>query len=403
MKLRTKPADFCVDEIISLPIGADGEHLVFALKKTGKTTDAALDAVARALGTRRRAWSAAGLKDRHAQTTQHVSIHEKDWSRPQPAVGKTIPAGGVALEFRGRAYEPVARGHIVANEFAIVVRKLTRAQCASLTAAWGGVVAAGMPNYFDSQRFGSCRHGHGLPLVRLLRGEGEEAMRLLLAEVSRKDHHAVKDRAHRAQRAWGDWSAVARCFGEGTPARLAAEHLAAHPGDFVGAFRAHEMRSATAYHVLAFQSMLFNLMLSSAIRGSGVEAFDFELLNHRLAFAKRMPEIFDREMRLPLVRPGLSLAEHWRADYANACEALGIAPETVEASGLPRDVWDRATRTPWIDVTEIDAPQDHKDELHAERRKLILRYRLPAGAYATMALKPLEHALHARGNTEQAL
>ena len=139
--------------------------------------------------------------------------------------------------------------------------------------------------------------------------------------------------------------------------------------------------------------MLFNLMVSSAIRGSGVETFDLELLHHNLAFTKRMPEIFERELCLPLVRPGLQIAQRWGADYANACEVLGIAPESVGASDLPREVWDRATRPVWVDVTEIAPPQNHKDELHAERRKLILCYRLPAGAYATMALKPLEHAL----------
>src|SRR5947207_580091 len=73
--LRTQPDDFAVDEQIDIALNGAGEHLWLHVRKRGANTDFVARALARAAGVPPRAVSYAGMKDRHAVTTQWFSVH----------------------------------------------------------------------------------------------------------------------------------------------------------------------------------------------------------------------------------------------------------------------------------------------------------------------------------------
>jgi tRNA pseudouridine13 synthase len=66
--------DFCVDEIPLYAAEGDGDHWYVQLEKRSMTTPQLIRAVATASGASERDIGRAGLKDRHAVTTQWLSV-----------------------------------------------------------------------------------------------------------------------------------------------------------------------------------------------------------------------------------------------------------------------------------------------------------------------------------------
>src|SRR5436190_22514132 len=75
MHIKQKPEDFRVEEISAIkPIDA-GDFTVYRLEKRGWTTHDALDIIRRRWKLDARRLSYGGLKDRHAETVQYLTIH----------------------------------------------------------------------------------------------------------------------------------------------------------------------------------------------------------------------------------------------------------------------------------------------------------------------------------------
>ena len=83
--IKTLPEDFIVDERLPFVPTGEGEHVFLLIEKVGENTDYVARALARYAGVRQRDIGFAGLKDRHARTTQWFSIwlpgkQDLDWS-----------------------------------------------------------------------------------------------------------------------------------------------------------------------------------------------------------------------------------------------------------------------------------------------------------------------------------
>ncbi|ADY26216.1 tRNA pseudouridine synthase D [Deinococcus proteolyticus MRP] len=163
-ELRRELADFQVEELpLYLPAG-EGEHLMIHLRKEGHTTGHLLRELARQLRVKDRDIGSAGQKDRHAVTTQWVSV--------PAAAEKRLPhfaLPGVEVLEAGRHTGKLGLGHLRGNRFRVEVRGApgTAEQAA---ARLRELEAQGIPNYFGPQRFGlgGINAAEG---VRVLRGE----------------------------------------------------------------------------------------------------------------------------------------------------------------------------------------------------------------------------------------
>src|SRR5271166_1841540 len=74
MKLKQQPDDFRVEEITTIAPGADGTFAFYRMEKRGWSTPDALAAVRRRWQVEPSRLSYGGLKDRHAWTTQYLTI-----------------------------------------------------------------------------------------------------------------------------------------------------------------------------------------------------------------------------------------------------------------------------------------------------------------------------------------
>ncbi len=164
-RIGAEPEDFRVDEVpLYFPSG-EGEHWYVRIRKRRLTTRAAVAQLARAAGVRERDVGAAGLKDKHAVTTQWLSLPRTPLSPER----WTMPEGIELVEF-SRHNNKLRTGHLTGNRFTIGLVGLDNAALVRARAILDRLVRSGLYNYFGEQRFGM--HGDNLErALAWLRGD----------------------------------------------------------------------------------------------------------------------------------------------------------------------------------------------------------------------------------------
>jgi len=151
--IRVQPEDFCVDELPQATPSGEGEHAWLHIRKTGANTAWVAKQLAAFAGVNPRDVSYAGLKDRHAVTTQWFSVWlpgraDPDWSASQIEGAEILQATRHSKKLR--------RGELKGNRFNLRVTGLRgdADQLALIPAALDAIAEQGVPNYFGVQRFG---------------------------------------------------------------------------------------------------------------------------------------------------------------------------------------------------------------------------------------------------------
>jgi len=182
--IRRSADDFIVNEIQSFELSGEGEHAFLHIEKCNENTDFIARLLSRFAGVRQRDVSYAGLKDRHARTTQWFSVWlpgkpDPDWSELNSDTLKILQVT--------RHSRKLKRGSLAGNQFILKIRDW-QGDKAILEQQLNLIKQQGVPNYFGEQRFG--REGAninkalalfaGEKLSRNLRGMYLSAARSLL-------------------------------------------------------------------------------------------------------------------------------------------------------------------------------------------------------------------------------
>lgn len=149
-KIKTIPDDFIVEEQLSFEPEGVGEHSFLLIEKCGENTEFVARLLARYAGVRQRDVSYAGLKDRHARTTQWFSVwlpgkNDPDW--------KLAETDNIKILKNLRHIRKLKRGVLSANKFRILIREW-QGDKLTIEKQLQQIKAQGMPNYFGLQRFG---------------------------------------------------------------------------------------------------------------------------------------------------------------------------------------------------------------------------------------------------------
>lgn len=149
-RLRSVPEDFQVDERLGFEPSGAGEHLLVRVRKRGANTAWVARELARVAGVRPHDVGYAGLKDRHAVTTQWFSLPAR---RQEPAaLAGAHGEGWEVLEAHAHRRK-LPRGALAGNDFRIVLRGFDGDREA-LERRVEKLRQHGVPNYFGPQRFG---------------------------------------------------------------------------------------------------------------------------------------------------------------------------------------------------------------------------------------------------------
>jgi tRNA pseudouridine13 synthase len=149
-RLRDVAEDFQVWELPLIEPEGAGTHLWLEVRKRDANTQWVAGQLAKSAGVPPREVGFAGMKDRHAVTTQWFSIGlqeaaDSEWT------GWTIP--GVTILQARRHVRKLQRGALRGNRFRLVVRGL-QGDTSGLPERLDALARAGIPNYFGPQRFG---------------------------------------------------------------------------------------------------------------------------------------------------------------------------------------------------------------------------------------------------------
>lgn len=146
---RFADEDFLVEEIMEVPAHDGGAHWWLHLRKRALNTKDVARALTRIGTARIRQVGYAGLKDRHAVTSQWFSLPIE--TIDPSGLADRLPENVELLQFQ-RARHAVRRGGLKANRFSIRLRDAEGSVEAVETRL--AQLSKGVPNYFGEQRFG---------------------------------------------------------------------------------------------------------------------------------------------------------------------------------------------------------------------------------------------------------
>lgn len=165
--IKQRPEDFLVEEQPLYEPSGEGEHLYVYIEKRSRTTTEVARHLARVFHVSRRNVGYAGLKDKHAITRQHFSIHLPKKSGDEEGLAR-INNNTVTLLWAARHGNMLRRGHLSGNRFVIRIREINPAHVVHAKATLDRLAAAGVPNFLGEQRFGYRQNNHIIGRLLLL-------------------------------------------------------------------------------------------------------------------------------------------------------------------------------------------------------------------------------------------
>ncbi len=150
---KRDPVDFQVDEYLGFEPDGAGEHLWLQIKKTSCNTQDVIDALAQSLAAPLADIGHSGLKDKHAITTQWISV-------PYPIVNGLPSSANLFGELDGvevlqvtRSGKKLRPGVHRENIFRIRLHDV-ESDPDNINSRLKEISETGFPNYFGAQRFG---------------------------------------------------------------------------------------------------------------------------------------------------------------------------------------------------------------------------------------------------------
>ncbi len=385
MKVKRLREDFVVREVTQFPLSG-GHFSTYVLEKNGLGTPEAIQEIIKVWNLPRNQISYGGLKDRHAVTSQTITI----FRGPE----RDITQRSFSLQYLGKAPREFGAKDIAANEFEVTLRGLTADKLAALQQAAAGA-AAGIPNYFDDQRFGSVGESGEFVGHPWCLGNYERALFLAIAEVNSHDRPREREQKQLLRQHWGDWLECKRIL-DRSHRRSIVTYLCDHPTDFRRALALVRIDLRSLY-VAAFQSQLWNQLVAAwwrkhlpeeqliKVSGVGSELLFPAQLSQELAATAR--NLF---IPLPSARQ-----KEWDPEIAALLDAVlshyAMQPHEIRLK-YPRDTFfSRGVREVLLVPRNLrwESGRDETSE-RENRHKLRLIFALNRGQYATMLVKFLD-------------
>jgi len=387
VRIKQRPEDFSVRESYRFDPVPDGRYRVYLMDKQKLSTFEAVERIRSRFGLRPGAISFCGLKDKQGRTEQLIAVDgaEVDFQEPD-----------LRLKPLGRTGRPLSAENTTSNRFSVTVRAATEEDLQELPRAAAEVNRLGVVNYFDSQRFGSLKHGQGFIAKDLIRGDSEAALRNYLAKPSlldRSDDAKVKEfwRRH-----WGEWTRRVP-YEAGHRYDRVIRSLREKPEDYLRAFLQIDA-SYRALLLFTYQSWLWNegvrRLLQLALPRTALFPLRYQagtLLFHHDADPETLRWL--RHLTFPLLAPDTPLAEprvREAVEWVLAKEKLRL--DQLRIVGAERLLYFKhEERAVLVRPSKLVLGRTQPDELNRGYAKLNVAFTLPPGSYATLVVKRLFH------------
>jgi tRNA pseudouridine13 synthase len=355
-KIKQKPEDFEVIEVLKEPLRGEGEFLVYKLWKRGLETEEAIRKVAKLCQVPVNVISKGGLKDKNAVTVQFIAV-------PKRFRLREFSFPNLKLVFAGKREKPLGPSEVAGNLFRITVRGAP-----SLSEDRVKVLKVfGIPNYYGEQRFTPVR-GNTFFVEYIAKGDLEGALLYLFKPAGWEG-----SRSRKGKKAFlkGDYATAERLL-TGWRKKV-AKFLKKNPGRLKEAF-SFIPPSEIEFQVNVFQSFLFNEWLKELIESKSCKSLKFKYKLGEMLFPLERVEILKA---LPVFHP-----EVFVPFYEDKLEEMGINREELKKYSK---FFHKFSRKTFVFVKDF--------KLLKSGSKLKLSFFLPSGAYATNVLRFLFDAV----------
>jgi len=373
-KIKEKPEDFFVKEIIDIPLGDSGEYAYYKLRKVDRNTIDIVRELAKRFSLPVKNITFAGLKDKNAVTEQYLAI------KGLKKIPKEVEGKNYKLSLVGFSDQPLELGNFKGNYFEIVVRNVSKGERINAERNLEFIQKYGFANYFGEQRFGSVKNAKEFIVKHLLAHKYEEALREYLLSYS--DWRMKR----RLKKLWGNWKEYLKAMPkQAIYERKIVEELAkgvSYKQSFLALPKNIRLMFAFTY-----QSYLWNRFLYRFI----VRYFSFcevpqGIKDWTYAFYTHMNDtIFEKVKNLEIPYLG---KEYKPSDpkVAKIIEEIlseeGISEETLNQERIGIKLFTDGVRK------AIAIPKDLKME-RVSRSAVKVSFTLPPGSYATVLLRKL--------------
>ena len=143
------PEDFVVDEVLAFEPKGSGNFLILHIKKVEYSTWDMIASFADFLKIPAQKIGYAGLKDKHATTTQYISVDARHEQTLKKFKNKDIKILSVK-----KHNKPIKMGDLIGNKFTVNLREITNIEAGQIEKIARKTARDGLPNYFGYQRFG---------------------------------------------------------------------------------------------------------------------------------------------------------------------------------------------------------------------------------------------------------
>ena len=321
-KIKQIPEDFIVKEMNNLELDDNGIYSYFSLKKKNYNTLRAIKIISEKLKIPEKNIGFAGNKDKNAVTEQFISIKNGN---------KNIEIKDIELKFLGKGNKEVFLGSHKGNEFIITIRNLDNNKIKSIEKRINESKIL-MPNYFGPQRFSNSNNLIGENIVKK---DFKKAIELIINTNS-------------------DYNEKIK------------QHLEKQKNDYIGALKTIPSKLLKLY-IHSYQSLLFNNILEQSINNKNIEKNTIEIIP-LIGFGT---EIENNETKIIV-------------DKILEKENIGFRDFIIKQ--IPELSVEGDERKAFIKISDFKIIKQEKDELNKNKEKLIIKFSLPKGCYATVLI-----------------
>lgn len=388
MKLKQLPEDFVVEEILYPQYTNDGTYSLYLLEKTSLDTLEAKRIVIKKFKIPYPDIGVAGLKDKHAKTKQHLTIKGRQGEK------YNFQEKNIILRFLGYVDTPLKSGDLEKNKFIIIVRAIKQGEIVKIKKNTEEVKQFGVPNYFDSQRFGSFRGTEDFVAKHLLFEDFETGLKLFMTRHTGFERANIRACRREIAKEWGNWTLLLdKCKPVARPLReeyRILEYLAQHPTDFIGAFRLLD-KSIKELFVSAYQSYLWNESIKAYLKQKiQKNLHTIPYAAGILLFHKRLSLDFLEEwklMTIPLLSHKTIPPPMLRSIINKVLQKEGITLNDLKIKKMTALFFKERQRNLLLFPEELQQEEPQLDELNNRCYKIKLSFTLEKGAYATLIIK----------------
>lgn len=380
-KIKVKPEDFIVEELIDIPFSHKGAYTVLKLEKRSWNTLDVIDFVARKMNVSKNLFARAGLKDRYSLSTQYLTYKGN--------FKQAIKEDNFTLTPIGRSGSAVKPGMLRGNRFSITLRNLTKGEAERIRLNADEVREHGFANYFDEQRFGSARHGQGFIAKKMILEHYQGALKLLMCHAYKEDNAHEKKFKKYCLSHWRDWQGslkIAPIF-----YRPVLRYLCAHPKDYKNALKEIDREFLNLY-LLAYQSYIFNETLARMVRQYGEENVPLKYSMGEFIFFRKLQvslKAVDRLIPVVNEKTKLAGAVGMNIEKTLAKEGITLKQMALQKMRLRGVRFKYFLRDAIVFPDEFVISSAEPDDIYTGKHKCLVKCVLLPGTYATVLIKRL--------------